>query len=196
MVRKALLAVLLAAVLVVPAAQAGNGNGKAKPLDQAQAQTLVSAPGASLGTTAGAASPRDALAAASQPGAQTQLAPGFATPAQAIAASTGCASYQSGWGWGTWPYDQQVYDHTYYCAVTGDHITYRSTTVTTGGTLCGTESRDNWIVSGGIGYFWMVVHAQARFSCPTAVPWVTLHPTDWLETSYNAWGNAAQVGHS
>jgi hypothetical protein len=196
MVRKALLAVLLAAMLVVPAAQAGNGNGKAKPLDQAQAQTLASAPGASLGTTAGAASPRDALAAASQPGAQTQLAPGFATPAQAIAASTGCASYQSGWGWGTWPYDQQVYDHTYYCAVTGDHITYRSTTVTTGGTLCGTESRDNWIVSGGIGYFWMVVHAQARFSCPTAVPWVTLHPTDWLETSYNAWGNAAQVGHS
>ena len=196
MVRKALSAVLLLAAVVVPIAQAGNGNGKAKPLDAAQAQVLASAPGASLGTTIGPASPLDALAAASQPGAQTELAPGFATPAQAIAASTGCASYQSGWGWGTWPYDQQVYDHTYYCAVIGDHITYRSTTVTTGGTLCGTESRDNWIVSGGIGYFWMVVHAQARFACPTVVPWVTLHPTDWLETSYNAWGNAAQVGNS
>lgn len=196
MVRKALFTLLLAAALVVPTAQAGNGNGKAKPLDPSQAQALASAPGSSLGTTVSSASKLDALNASTQSGAQTELAPGFATPAEAIAASTGCTSWQSAWGWGTWPYDQQVYDHTYYCAVTGDHITYRSTTVTTGGTLCGTESRDNWIVSGGIGYFWMVVHAQARFSCPTVVPWVTLHPTDWLETSYNAWGNAAQVGHS
>jgi hypothetical protein len=195
MVRKALITLLLAAI-IVPAAQAGNGNGKAKPLDPTQAQTLVSTAGASLGTSVTAISKDDALAASRQAGAQTEVASGFATTQQAIAASTGCASYQSGWGWGTWPYDQQVYDHTYYCAVTGDHITYRSTTVTTGGTLCGTESRNNWIVSGGIGYFWMVVHAEARFSCPTVVPWVTLHPTDWLETSYNAWGNAAQVGHS
>ena len=195
MVRKALITLLLAFVLV-PAATAGNGNGKAKPLDPSQAQALASTPGQSLGTTISRASKADALAASTQPGAQTELAPGFATPALAIAASTGCTAWQSGWGWGTWPYDQQVYDHTYYCAVTGDHITFRTTTVTTGGTLCGTESRNNWIVSGGIGYFWMVVHAEARFACPTVVPWVTLHPTDWLETSYNAWGNAAQVGHS
>jgi hypothetical protein len=197
MVRKALITLLLAAS-IVPAAAAGvgNGNAKAKPLDPTQAQTLVSTAGASLGTSVTAISKDDALAASRQAGAQTEVASGFATTQQAIAASTGCASYQSGWGWGTWPYDQQVYDHTYYCAVTGDHITYRSTTVTTGGTLCGTESRNNWIVSGGIGSFWMVVHAEARFSCPTVVPWVTLHPTDWLETSYNAWGNAAQVGHS
>jgi hypothetical protein len=195
MVRKALITLLLAFVLV-PAASAGNGNGKAKPLDPNEAQALASAPGQSLQTSISPVSKLDALAASTQPGAQIELAPGFATPAQAIAASTGCTAWQSGWGWGTWPYDQQVYDHTYYCAVTGDHITFRTTTVTTGGTLCGTESRTNWIVSGGIGYFWMVVHAQARFSCPTVVPWVTLHPTDWLETSYNAWGNAAQVGNS
>src|SRR5690242_17636478 len=66
MVRKALFTLLLVAILV-PAAQAGNGNGKAKPLDLAQAQALASAPGASLGTTIGPASPLDALAAASQP---------------------------------------------------------------------------------------------------------------------------------
>ena len=195
MVRKALFTLLLAAILA-PAASAGNGNGKAKPLDPAQAQIFASAGGASLGTSVAPVSKDDALAASRLPGAQTEIASGFATTQQAVAASTGCAAYVSGWGWGTWPYDQQVYDHTYYCAVIGDHITYRSTTVTTGGTICGTESRDDWIVSGGIGYSWMVVHAQARFACPTAVPWLVLHPTDWLETAYNAWGNAAQVGNS
>ena len=199
MVHKVLIAVLfavLATAIAVPAAYAGNGNGKVKPLDPEQAQALASAPGYSVGTSVVPTTKQEALAAASLPGAQTTLAAGFATPQQAVTASTGCAAYDSGWHWGTWPYDQQVTDHTYYCAVTGDRITYRSTTVTAGGTLCDSESRDNWIVSGGIGYFWMVVHAQSRFSCPTAVPWVNLHPSDWVETSYNAWGNAAQVGHS
>src|SRR3954452_12055998 len=84
MVRKALFMLLLAAV-IVPAAQAGNGQGK--PLDRSQAQILVSNGGASLGTSAAAISKDDALAASRQVGAQTELAPGFATPQQAIAAS-------------------------------------------------------------------------------------------------------------
>jgi hypothetical protein len=195
-VRKVLTSVVLAGLLVAPAAAAGNGHGNGKPLDPAAAQALAASPGASLGTVVTPVSKQDALAAAQLPGASTVVASGFASAAAAVSASTGCASYQSGWGWGTWPYDQQVYDHTYYCAVTGQYITYRSTVVTTGGTLCSAESRDNWITSGGIGYFWMVVHAQARFSCPTAIPYISLHPTDWLETAYNAWGNAAQGSHS
>jgi hypothetical protein len=198
-VRKVLFTILLAALVAVPAASAGNGNGngsgKARPLDPAVAQALASTPGSS-GTSAVPVSKQEALAAMEQPGADVALAPGYATPQLAVAASTGCTAYQSWRSWGTWPYDQQVYDHTYYCVVTGSHITSRSTSVSTGGTLCGTESRSNWIVSGGIGYSWMVVHAEARFSCPTVIPWVTIHPTDWLETSYNAWGNAAQVNHS
>jgi len=180
----------------VPAAAAGNGHGNGKPLDPADAQALAAAPGGSLGTTVTPVSKQEALGAAQLPDASTAIAAGFQSAAAAVAASTGCASYRSGWRWGTWPYDQLVYEHTYYCAATGQYITYRSTVVTAGGTLCSAESRDNWITSGGIGYFWMVVHAEVRFSCPTAVPYVSLHPTDWLETSYNAWGNAAQVGHS
>ena len=196
MVRKALIAFMLAA-LIVPAAQPATGTGRRSPSAPPRPRSLAAAPGASLGTTIGPASPLDALAARSAAGgADLSSRRGSRRRRRRSPPRPAAQSYQSGWGWGTWPYDQQVYDHTYYCAVTGDHITYRSTTVTTGGTLFGTESRDNWIVSGGIGYFWMVVHAQARFSCPTVVPWVTLHPTDWLETSYNAWGNAAQVGNS
>jgi hypothetical protein len=194
-VRKVLVIGVLA-LLVAPAAFAGNGNLKVRPLDPAQAQTLAGTPGHPLPTTVTAISKADALSAMTAPDAATTLSAGFSSVAQAIAASTGCASWQSGYGWGTWPYDQEVYDHTYYCAVSGDHITSRSTRVTVGGTLCGAESRDNWVTTGGIGYFWMVVHAEARFSCPTVIPYITLHPTDWLETSYNAWGNASQVGHS
>src|SRR4051812_18329880 len=70
MVRKALFMLLLAAV-IVPAAQAGNGNGKAKPLDPTQAQILVSNAGASLGTSVAAIPKEDALAASRQAGAQT-----------------------------------------------------------------------------------------------------------------------------
>ena len=187
---------LLIALAAVPAAAAGNGHGNGKPLDPVDAQALAAAPGASLGTTVTPVSKQEALGAAQLPDASTAIAAGFQSAAAAVDASTGCASYRSGWRWGTWPYDQLVYEHTYYCAVTGQYITYRSTVVTAGGTLCSAESRDNWITSGGIGYFWMVVHAEVRFSCPTAVPYVSLHPTDWLETSYNAWGNAAQVGNS
>jgi hypothetical protein len=194
-VRKVLIPLLLALV-AVSAAAAGNGHGNGKPLDPADAQALASAPGGSLGTTVTPVSKQEALGASQLPDADTAVAPAFASATAAVAASTGCASYRSGWHWGIWPYDQLVYEHTYYCAVTGQYITYRSTVVTAGGTLCSAESRDNWITSGGIGYFWMVVHAEARFSCPTAIPYVSLHPTDWLETSYNAWGNAAQVGHS
>jgi hypothetical protein len=200
-VRKVLTALVLAAVVAAPAAAGngngnGNGSGRAKALDPATAQALASTPGGSLGTTVEAVSKQEALGAAQLPGATTVVAPEYTSAAAAVADSTGCASYRSGWRWGTWPYDQLVYDHTYYCAVTGDYITYRSTVVSAGGTLCSAESRDNWVTSGGIGYFWMVVHAEARFSCPTAIPYISLHPTDWLETAYNAWGNAAQVDHS
>jgi hypothetical protein len=191
-VHKVLIAIVLTAAVAVPTASAGHS----KPLDPSAAQALASSPGESLGTTTVPVSKQEALSASQLPGATTAVAAGFSSTAAAVAAASGCAAYQSGWRWGTWPYDQEVYDHTYYCAVTGQSITYRSTVVTIGGTLCSSESRDNWVTSGGIGYFWMVVHAQARFSCPTAIPYISLHPTDWLETSYPAWGNAAQVGHS
>jgi hypothetical protein len=191
-----LAAAVAAALAAAPAAFAGNGNGKPKPLDPVGAQALAAAPSESLGASATPVSRAEALAALTRPGATTAVAPGFTTPQLAVAAANACFSWASGWHWGTWPYEQEIWDHTYYCAVYGSYITYRSTTVTAGGTLCGVESRDDWISSGGIGYFWMVVHAQARFSCPTVIPYISIHPTDWLETAYNAWGNASQVGHS
>jgi hypothetical protein len=161
-----------------------------------EAQALASAPGGSDGVVVQHVPASAAVAASQEPGARVEVAPGFSSAATAAAAANACFSWHSGWHWGTWPYNQSIDEYTYYCAVYGQYITMRSTNVTAGGALCGVESRDNWITSGGIGYFWMVVHAQARFSCPTVVPWIHVHPTDWLETSYNAWGNASQVAAS
>jgi hypothetical protein len=161
-----------------------------------EALALASAPGGSDGVVVQQVSASTAAAASQQPGAKVEVAPGFSSAATAAAAANACFSWHSGWHWGTWPYNQNIDEYTYYCAVYGQYITMRSTNVTAGGALCGVESTDNWIKSGGIGYFWMVVHAQARFSCPTAIPWIHVHPTDWLETSYNAWGNASQVAAS
>ena len=189
----AVLAVLGAAPSALAAKPGPPAAARAAPDD---ALVLASTPGGSDGVIVQPVSKAAALAAAQQPGSKVDVAPGFASAATAAAAANACFSWHSGWHWGTWPYDQHIDEYTYDCAVYGQSITMRSTNVTAGGALCGVESRDNWITSGGIGYFWMVVHAQARFSCPTVVPWIHIHPTDWLETSYNAWGNASQVGHS
>jgi hypothetical protein len=192
-----LVAALCAAFAAAPAAFAAKPGGPPpRPAAPDEAAVLAAAPGASDGAVVQQVSRSAALAAAQQPGASTELAAGFTSAAAAAAAANACFSWHSGWHWGIWPYEQRIDEYTYYCAVYGQYITMRSTSVAAGGTLCGSESRDSWIKSGGIGYFWMVVHAQARFSCPTVVPWVSLHPTDWLETSYNAWGNASQVGAS
>ena len=121
-----------------------------------------------LGTRA--VSPEEALAAASLPGATVSvtaglsleqavgLAPAAAKPATRAAApgpsasdASGCAANVASWRWGTWPYDQWINDTTYWCAVYGDHITYRSSSVSAGGTLCGTNSTGSALISGGLG---------------------------------------------
>ena len=203
---------ILMSVAFVPAASAGGP----QPLSPTQAEALVNAPSPVTGSSVTRrVSPQEALAAANTPGASVSVASGM-SPAQAVgiastpgpAASTsaavtatpaaetsaGCASTQSGWHWGTWPYDQQITDLTYWCAIYGVMITYRSTSVTASGTLCGTAWTASQLVSGGVGYTWFVTRASAGWNCPTVVPWVVLHPSHYLDTAHNDWGNSEQVG--
>jgi hypothetical protein len=194
MVRKALILLLLAA-FVVPAAQAGNGNGKPKALPLDQALPLIAAPATTGQSGPASVSKEDALAAMSGPGAATTLASGYASPAQAVAASTGCASVTSWAGWGTWPYDRTLYENTYWCAVYGDHITGYSTTVTTDQTLCSRQSVDHFTYSGGVGYSWVTVQANGTWSCPI-IGVIPYSIGGWIRTAYNAWGNSEIVDHS
>lgn len=196
MVRKILMGLVLAALVVVPAASAGNGNGKAKPLPPDQALPLLNGPAVVGQSPATPVSKDDALAAMTGPAATTtSLAAGYSSAGAAVAAATGCAAVSSHIGWGTWPYQRILYETTYWCAVYGDHITSYSTTVTTDQTLCSRSDADHFTYSGGVGYSWVTVQANATWSCPI----IGVFPYSiggWLRTAYNAWGNADIVDHS
>jgi hypothetical protein len=201
----------LAAAALVPGASAGGGP---QPLAPAQAQALLDAPAVTTSVTR-SASPQEALAASSLPGAVVSVAPGLSaaqavgiapavslssgissivTPVAAVAAATGCAANVMTTSWGTWPYDQHLADTTYWCAVYGSSITYRSTTVTATGTLCGTGWTSSQLISGGVGYSWFVMRSSAGWNCPTVIPFVTLHPSHHEDVSRNAWGSTSLVG--
>ena len=203
-------AVIAALVLLVPIASAAPGPQPVAP-DQAQALIGAASPVASSSVTR-RVSPQEALASASAPGAVVSVAPGMSA-AEAVGLATvggpvtpgstlvkpaaadyyGCESNVSGWHWGIWPYDQNITDTTYWCAIYGVSITYRTTNVTATGTFCGTSWASSALISGGVGYTWFTMRASAGWSCPTDIPWITLHPTHYLDTSHNAWGNSEQV---
>jgi len=199
------LIVVVALALVVPAAASARPPGPAAPapapLPEAQAQALVTAPAAVPGgSETWSVSPQEALAAASAPGATVYVASGLSLReavgvAQPLAAeAVGCSANRGYRTWGTWPYEQQLSDTTYWCAVYGDHITYYSSTVNATGTLCDSSWRSSQVTSGGIGYSWFVVRTSAGWSCPTVVPWLNLHPSHYMDYSRNAWGSTELVG--
>jgi len=196
MVRKVLIALLLTLALV-PAAYAGNGNGngKAKPLPADQALPLINGPVTVSQSAPTPVSKDDAIAAMTTSGASTSLAAGYTSPAAAVAAATGCAAVVSHVGWGTWPYQRDLYENTYWCAVYGDHITGYSTTVTTDQTLCSRSDADHFTYSGGVGYSWVTVQANGTWSCPI-IGVIPYSIGGWVRTAYNAWGSAAIVDHS
>ena len=211
------LAVGLAGVALVPAAAAGSAPQPAAP---AQAQALIGAAApAATGSTTRRVSAQEALSAASLPGATVGVSPGL-SPAQAVGllpavstpsvsstaatpivrpigatiAAIACSANAQWTEWGIWPYQQRITDTTYWCAVYGDHITYTSSNTSGTGTLCGTGWTSSQIISGGVGYSWFVNRAGAGFNCPTAIPWISLHPSHYEDTSRNAWGNTQLVG--
>lgn len=195
--RKVLFSILLAALVVVPAAAAGNANGKgpAKPLPADQALPLIAAPALVGQSDPAPASKQDALAAMTAPGAETTLAPGYASPAAAVAAATACSGVSAHVSWGTWPYQRVLYENIYWCAVYGDHVTSYSTSVTTDQTLCSRQNADHFTYSGGVGYSWVTVQANATWSCPI-IGVVPYSVGGWIRTSVNDWGSSSIVGHS
>lgn len=208
------LAAALSGIALVPT---GAASGP-QPAAPTQAQALVDAPALVLsGSVTRKVSAQEALSAASLPGAVVAIAPGLSA-AQAVGlapaastststassivrpigtttAATACSSNAQWSEWGTWPYQQRITDTTYWCAVFGDHITYTSSTTNASGTLCGTSWTSSQTISGGIGYSWFVNRASAGFSCQTAIPWVSLHPSHYEDTSRNAWGSTSLVGN-
>ena len=63
---------------------------------------------------------------------------------------TACSANAAWHQWGTWPYEQRITDTTYWCAVYGGQITYRSSSVSATGTLCGSNWTTSQLISGGM----------------------------------------------
>jgi hypothetical protein len=38
------------------------------------------------------------------------------------------------------------------------------------------------------------MRSSAGFSCPTVIPWVTLHPSHYEDIARNSWGSTSEVG--
>ena len=155
-----------------------------------------------------------ALAAASAPGADTEAEPDL-SPDEAVGlaplpggsgapagggslATTGnrsiCWANAAWHQWGTWPYEQRITDTTYWCAVLGVKITYRTSSVTIGGTLCGYNWRASQLIGGGVGFPFFTMRSSAGFSCPTVIPWITLHPSHHVDVRRDDRGGATFVG--
>ena len=198
------LAAVLGAVLS-PAASADPS--QPKPVSLAQAQALSSAPGRTLGVSIHRVTAQEALAAASRSGASTEVASGLtlgqavgmaSSPAadaptvrrlsRATAAQT-CWSGQESVSWGIWPYNQVVYDNTYWCAYIGGAITYRSTNVTHGSALCNGSGDYTFRISGGAGYAYVAYQVGAYFSCQTDIPWITINTSRSFSAEVNNYGS-------
>ena len=187
--------VLIPLLVGLVAAPAAGAKPPPRPLPPEQALPLING-AATVGQSAATpVTKEDALGAMSGPGAATTLAPGYASTAAAVAAATGCASVTSWASWGTWPYQRVLYENTYWCAVYGSYVTSWSTTVTTDQTLCSRQNADRFPYSGGVGYSWVTVQANATWSCPI-IGVIPYSVGGWIRTAYNAYGSSQIVGHS
>lgn len=159
----------LAAVFIGPAA-AKKGPQPASP-DQAQA--LMNGGFRQDVGPVRRVSQKEALQAGAVEGAQVEAA----------SALGNCYARTITGTWGTWPYQQSVHDYTYWCATAV--ITYRTTHVQLETTLCSGSGAYAFRYAGGLGYPDVIVQAGGDFSCPTAIPWITLHTARWQRDQYH-----------
>jgi hypothetical protein len=158
------------------------------PLPPDQAQALATAPTDTTGSTTSVVDGQTVLNASTLAGAQTtiesgvsaQAAVGLAplTEGNIVSASRPVCWANAAWHqWGTWPYQQRITNTAYWCAVFGSHITYRTSSTTTSGTLCETNWRQIQLIGGGVGrgFTYFTLRSSAGFSCPTIIPWITIH---------------------
>jgi len=203
-----LAAAAIIAVTALPASATVADPGDATPLSLDEATALATAPAAApSGSSTAEVDGGTALAASSLPGADTWIesdlspgaAVGLAPDGGAVAAKITrptCWANAAWHQWGTWPYQQRLTDTTYWCAIYGDHITYRTSSTTATGTLCGTGWTSSQIIAGGVGpgYTYFTVRSSAGWACSTVIPWVTLHTSHHQDVKRGDKGGASFVG--
>jgi len=96
---------------------------------------------------------------------------------------------------GTWPYNQETYLHVSWCGKGGRSgtITYRNMWTTHNGNLCSGYGDYANVVSGGVGYSQITIEGGAYFSCPTTIPWVTIHKHRWMQIRFFPDGSSRAI---
>lgn len=204
--RTALIALLLAAMTASLGSAARAGAADPAPLPPDQAQALATAT-ETTGSTTSVVDGQTALNASALPGAQTSVESGVSAQAAVgivpltenniLSASRPVCWANAAWHqWGTWPYQQRIINTAYWCAVYGSHITYRSASTTTSGTLCETNWRQTQLIGGGVGpgYTYFTLRSSAGFSCPTIIPWIVIHTSHHEDVKRNDRGVTTFVG--
>jgi hypothetical protein len=216
--RATLLALLLGAVVLIlasaiPALAAESLPGPS-PFAPDDAQALATATAAvPSGSSTAAVDGQTALNASTLPGAVTSVEAGItqqaavglaplndtgdgSTIASVPATRASCWANSAWHQWGTWPYQQKITDTTYWCADFGKHITYRTSTTTASGLLCGVSWRASALIGGGIGpgFTYFINRASANFTCQTTIPWIAIHTTHHLDTKRTDRGVTTEVG--
>lgn len=194
MVRKALLALLVTAIVSVPPASA---RPDPQPLSPDQAQALATQAGGEVAGSIHRITPQQALAAASVAGAVTETAPGLTVrqavgldPVRRLARrleSTFCWNTSDSWWWGGWPYDRHLADYTSWCG-SGGTLTYRSSHATQSQNICNPNGTYGFKIAGGVGSSYVAFREGGYWSCPTDVPWFTMYFDDWMDIYVNGSG--------
>ena len=200
------LAVLLAAMAATVGSTGRAAAADAAPLPPDQAQALATASD-TTGSTTSVVDGQTALNASAVAGAQTSIESGVSAQAAVglvpltenniLSASRPVCWANAAWHqWGTWPYQQRITNTAYWCAVFGSHITYRSSSTTTSGTLCETNWRQSQLIGGGVGpgFTYFTIRGSAGFSCPTVIPWITIHTTHHEDVKRNDRGVTTFAG--
>jgi hypothetical protein len=215
-------ALLVGAVAAFSGATPAFADGTVTALSPDDASALIAGTATSGVTATSAVDPSTALAAASAPDAVTSVDPDL-TLDQAVgldpaptdsptalrsvsstSSTSSLASFSSFmptmcwanayWSrWGTWPYEQKITDTTYWCAIYGSKVTYRTSSVTGGGTLCSVNWRASQLIGGGVGFPSFTMRSSAGFSCPTVIPWIVLHPTHYMDVRRDSRGGTVLV---
>jgi hypothetical protein len=202
-----LLVAVAVAALLVPAGESAIGTTAASvsPGSPEQVQALAERAPVIGGGSVTSITPAQAYSAALEPatiseldhGLTLQQAVGLPSASVVLAtAAVNCWRWVPSVQWGTWPYQQKVYNDVSWCAVYGYHITSWSSHVSLGAFLCDPSSPYGYRQVGGVGYGIVRLRAGGYFGCPTAVPWITYHYNRWFDTSFYTRGSAAIVATS
>jgi hypothetical protein len=181
-------AFMVLVALALATSVAGGAANPPRPLPPEQAKAKMDAPGPPPTVSVRAATRGELIAASKRPGADTEGV--IPSSTSRFAALEYCWYATASKGWGDWPYDRYVHQHTWWCGYWAGALTARTTYTTADSTLCASHDIYNFKVSGGLGYSSVYVESGAYFDCYTPVPWVTLHSRNWLRVYYNSQGGA------